>query len=295
MSDKTDAIVRNLADAFITALEAGIANPKGWVAPWHSAAFGAVNASTGRPYTGGNTLVLLFSGHSGPWATYRQWEGIGGQVRKGEKGTQILTPKPFTKKDEKTGQEKQGIFFGVATVFAADQQDGWTAPAAAPAPDAAGINERAEEWLAAWREVADVRTAPGRAFFHPTADYVSLPPVEDFHTMDGYYSTAMHEAGHWAAGEARLDQIVPATFGTPLYAREELRAELTSATLGITFGVAGELSDEHRDYLASWVRVVKNDPKELWDAASDAAKRSRYLLALSAPAPAEKEDAALVA
>jgi antirestriction protein ArdC len=300
MSDKTDIMMRDLAAAFIAALEEGIANPNGWVAPWHSPAFsGAVNASTKRPYTGGNALWLGFAvlnGATAPFATYRQWEGLGAQVRKGEKGITILVPKPYDRINKETGKQERGVFFGAAVVFAASQVDGWTPPAA-PAPlDPAERNADADAWLDAWHAVADVRTAPGRAFFHPTADYVSLPAFEDFHHAQGFYSTTFHEATHWTGGSARLDRIEPATFGTPLYAREELVAELGSAAMGNHFGITTGLADEHRDYLANWIRVIKNDPKELWDAASAATKATKYLLALlPEAAPATTEGVALAA
>lgn len=62
--------------------------------PWHTGDQPAqlpVNASTDAPYRGVNVLSLWISAMqgrypSGYWASYKQWQSIGAQVRKGERG-----------------------------------------------------------------------------------------------------------------------------------------------------------------------------------------------------------------
>ena len=45
------------------------------------------NAKTGKAYTGGNTTILLQNDYTDQvWATYRQWQDLGYQVQKGQKG-----------------------------------------------------------------------------------------------------------------------------------------------------------------------------------------------------------------
>ena len=53
------------------------------------------NFSTGKSYTGGNSLYLMSRGirqdfGDNRWGTYKQIADAGGQVRKGERGTQVL-------------------------------------------------------------------------------------------------------------------------------------------------------------------------------------------------------------
>src|SRR5688572_25523731 len=68
-----------------------------WRMPWDVQRGGTTllaprNASTGRHYQGANILALWCSADDhgwtdGVWATYRQWQELGAQVRKGERST----------------------------------------------------------------------------------------------------------------------------------------------------------------------------------------------------------------
>ena len=67
-----------------------------WQKPWKPGEqSGADNFSTGKKYTGGNSLYLMSRGirdgrGDNRWGTYNQIREAGGQVRKGERGTQVL-------------------------------------------------------------------------------------------------------------------------------------------------------------------------------------------------------------
>lgn len=286
--DNIAEIKRTITASFIEALEQGLTNPSGWTPPWHTGALrGAVNAATGRRYHGGNAFVLtLLTEHTGPWATYKQWASIGAQVRKGEHGTRILTPMPFRKEDKETGKVKSGVFFGTASVFAADQVDGYEAP---EVPETEGhLNEDAALFLKRVGEHINTRRSPEpRAYYLPGSDYVHLP--ESFKTAVGEFSTAAHEYGHATGHRDRLnrDGITGShAFGSPGYAKEELVAEFTSAFLGAALGVETEMAVEggigqdHADYLANWLKVLKSDTDAVWQAATAASKATEWLLAL---------------
>ena len=106
-----------ITDKIIAELEAGRVP---WVQPWGAAAVKAPlamprNATTQRRYSGINVLILWgaviqhgFSGQS--WLTFRQALGLGGHVRKGERGTTVVYADRFTPEDERrraaeTGEE----------------------------------------------------------------------------------------------------------------------------------------------------------------------------------------------
>ena len=86
------------------------------------------NPTTGKEYTGKNIEKLTFAGFkSQAFATYRQWQGIGMQVKKGSKGTKIGYIRERTMEECKT---KKGEFDGnklgksivrTYTVFAKEQ------------------------------------------------------------------------------------------------------------------------------------------------------------------------------
>ena len=101
-----------------------------WVRPWQNTGAGfPTNALTGRPYSGTNAFMLLIAG-GGQWATYKQWQELGAQVRKGEKSTKIL--RPIIKKDPAKIKEDMLIGFSAASVFSAAQVDNYNAPSIEP-------------------------------------------------------------------------------------------------------------------------------------------------------------------
>ena len=53
----------------------------------------AINATTGKAYTNGNNAALCeLAGRytCNEWATYRQWQGAGYQVKKGSRGVRLV-------------------------------------------------------------------------------------------------------------------------------------------------------------------------------------------------------------
>ena len=76
-----------------------------WINPIAGANSGMpCNAITGHRYSGINLLLLGLTGSS--WATFKQWQGKGCKVKKGEKGTQIVFFKQLAVEDKDTGEEK---------------------------------------------------------------------------------------------------------------------------------------------------------------------------------------------
>jgi antirestriction protein ArdC len=66
-------------------------------------------------------------------------------------------------------------------------------------------------------------------------------------------------------------------FGSALYAKEELVAEMTSAFVCASFGIVPTV--RHADYLGSWLEVLRDDDRAIVRAASAASKAADYLLA----------------
>ena len=83
---------RTVTDKIVEAIEAG-AND--YQMPWHRSVTRPLNAVTGKPYHGVNVVALWCAAasrsfRSGHWATYRQWQTLGAQVRKGERGSVVV-------------------------------------------------------------------------------------------------------------------------------------------------------------------------------------------------------------
>src|SRR5207253_9053831 len=86
-----------------------------------------------------------------------------------------------------------------------------------------------------------------------------------------------HELGHWSGHESRLNRQMEGRFGSEQYAREELRAEIASLMIGSELKI-GHNFGQHAAYVNNWVKILKDEPFELFRASADAQKIYDYVL-----------------
>ncbi|WP_051861801.1 ArdC family protein [Ferrovum myxofaciens] len=132
------------------------------------------------------------------------------------------------------------------------------------------------------------------AFYSPSKDEIYLPARDAFKTPEGYYGTALHEIGHATGAEQRLkrDGITGAhKFGSEGYAKEELRAELFSTFMAAQTGIPHD-EEQHKAYVQSWAKVLKEDKNEIFRAAAEAGKAVDYVLDKERELQAEKQQTA---
>lgn len=261
-----------------------------WVQPWNAAGCGCAmphNAGTRRPYSGINILILwgavIDGGYTSQrWLTFRQAQALGGNVRRGEKGTTVCYADRFTPKDEaerardEDREARQLAFLKRFTVFNVDQCEGLPqAFTAIPIlPSEREAIPHAEALIEATG--ADFRIGRFLAFYSPTHDYVEVPPQQAFRNQIDYYRTALHELGHWTGHASRLDRDQTGGFGSADYAREELVAELASAFTCASLSIQPTV--RHSDYISAWLEVLRGDERAIFRAASAASKAADYLL-----------------
>ncbi|WP_425228556.1 ArdC family protein [Sphingomonas sp.] len=289
-TDLYQAITRSI----LAAIEAGARSGK-YRMPWHrsSGTSTPLNAVSGRPYRGINTLLLWAAATeagypTGKWATYRQWSATGAQVRKGEQATVVLLWKTVgsgaTDQDQTDAdheRSRQRMLARAFHVFNAAQVDGWT-PKQPVLPLAARISA-AEEFFAALP--AEVSHGSDDAFYDPASDNVFLPSFSAFRSAEAYYSVYAHELTHWTGIKSRLDRDLTGRFGSHAYAMEELVAELGAAFTVGHLGLAATPREDHALYIASWLAALKDDPRAIVTAASRAQAAADYLIALGEPTP----------
>jgi antirestriction protein ArdC len=104
-----------------------------------------------------------------------------------------------------------------------------------------------------------------------------MPPKALFPDARGFYSTALHELGHWSGHPSRLNRDLVHKFGSPEYAREELRAELASFFVSARLGLPHDPS-QHAAYVGSWIQALAQDHNEIFRAAKDAEKICEFVL-----------------
>lgn len=280
-----------VAEKLIEQLKAGTAP---WQKPWAPGDFGSMpmNPTTGNRYKGVNAINLMMQGRSDPrWMTFNQAKKEGAQVRKGEKSTMIQKWNFTAERDKKDKDGKPVLdgkgkpiketvrlerpFCSTAYVFNAEQIDGL--PAITRKEQTWDAVERAEHILQA--SGARITHAAGdRAFYRPSTDSITMPERSQFPSADNYYATALHELGHWTGHPSRLDRDLSHPFGSEGYAKEELRAEISSMILGNELGI-GHDPGQHVAYVGSWIKALQEDPLEIFRAAADAEKIQAFVLA----------------
>ena len=260
------SLYTEITDTIIAQLETGRVP---WVQPWETATANAAlampqNASTRRRYSGINVLILWgaviehgFAGQS--WLTFRQALGLGGNVRKGERGTTIVYADRFTPDEERrraaeTGETPGAIpFLKRFSVFNTDQCDGLPGEIAttAPPPPAGMIEPRIEALIAATG--IDFRIGGAQAFYSPGFDFVQMPPPQAYFEPINWHRTALHELSHASGHSSRLGRDLSGSFGSKTYSFEEIIAEISAAYLCASLGITPTV--RHADYIGAWLEL----------------------------------------
>ena len=245
--------------------------------PWHRSAGNStrpVNVASKKHYRGLNVLSLWAAADDkgyapGTWGTYRQWSEAGAQVRKGEKASYVVFYKEITIKTDEDGDDETDtrLFARATPVFAAEQVDGYAAPAL-PEPLANPVEpiERAEAFIAATGAI--VHHGGSRAFYRRSTDDIHLPPREAFRgtptstAAEAYYSIKLHELTHWSGAESRCNRQFGKRFGDDAYAIEGLVAELGAAFLCADLEITDVPRADHAQYLDSWLKLCSPCHKE---------------------------------
>lgn len=282
----------DLTNNIVGLIEQGVAP---WQKPWNpgnTAWALPFNATTQRGYRGGNALHLLARQHQlgsddPRWCTYKQAEAAGWQIRKGEKATTVeywqFDREEEQKRDDgsiekvRVKLKQPRVFY--AKVFNAKQIDGIPLYQAPEPKKQWEVSEAAEKVLANCG-VPIHHDQLDSAFYRPATDSIHLPTRQSFPEPGDYYEVALHEVAHSSGHASRLNRDLSGRFGSPEYAREELRAQMCSLFLSAELGVPFN-PERHAAYQASWIKALQQDKNEIFRAARDAELMADYVIGLS--------------
>lgn len=286
MSNK---VYQMVTDRIIQELESGNIP---WRKPWTSGTLSsnvAYNRITKKPYSILNQMLL---GKPGEYATYKQWTSLGGHVRKGEKSSFVVYWNMLDveeKDDNGELQKKQIPFLRYYNVFHISQVDD-----VSPLEEEVvqlDVNEfdlltSAEEVLEAYVDREHLRfvesETSSEAYYSPIKDKVVVPCRSRHISINEFYSTAFHELVHSTGHHSRLGRLVDcrdAAFASDEYSKEELIAEIGSATLLNFLGVeTSETFKNSSGYIQGWLAALKSDTKLIVSASGKAAKAVDFIL-----------------
>ena len=260
-----------------------------WERTWTGVKSGAYNIVSKKPYSLLNQMLLK---HDGCYASFKQWQDLGGHVRKGEKSELIVFWKIQPIEEEKedgTKVIKQIPILRYYNVFHISQVDG------VEPEDLPKLNESIEPIEQAEKIKEDYKTrehirieevVTNKAFYNPTFDYIQVPCKEQYEHIEEFYSTLFHEIVHSTGHKTRLDRLENESnihFGSETYSKEELCAEIGSASLLNMLGIETQKTFQNSTaYIQSWLRVLRNDNKFVVSASSKAEKAVNYILGIEA-------------
>ena len=262
MAHKYDAVAQVVLDAMETETK--------WRKTWEGISRLNCNGETKRAYQSTNQLSTMISAHvngftSQLWLTFAQCKKLGGNL-KGETGTPVIWFS--TNENKKTGET-----YACAkryTLFNVEQ-----AGIEMPEP------ELRETLLTNPHEIPNalgVQVKEGNPAYNYLHDHITMPAPGMFESDDAYNATLYHEAIHSTGAKSRCDRDLVNAFGSELYAKEELVAELGSIFLCSQLGVPYEV-EQHASYLKSWTKAIKDDTNYLVTAIRQAQTAADFVLA----------------
>lgn len=257
-----------------------------WEKPWSGTIDGAFNRISKKPYSILNQMLLKYDNE---YASFKQWQDLGGHIRKGEKSEMVVFWKMYPikeKQDDGTEIIKTIPLLKYINVFHISQVDGVEPLKQKITHDIEPIDKAEKILNDYWnRENITIEHVKGdKAFYSPMFDKIQLPLFEQFKQSEEYYSTAFHESVHSTMKESRCNRQEDrkgkvVSFSSEEYSKEELVAEIGSAQLMNIVGIETTKSFRNSTaYIQSWLKVLRNDNKFIVSASSKAEKAVNYIL-----------------
>ncbi len=283
-----------ITDDLIALLDAGVVP---WRRPWTSR--GPCNLASRRPYRGINVLVLACQGRPSPWwLTYRQAVRLGGYIREGERGTQVVFWRVLDPAVVGTAPgPRRTVVLRTYTVFH-EEQCVLPAHVVPPEADACPQIRSCDEVINRMADPPHIVPGSDIACYLPVTDTIHIPRRADFADAEAYYATLFHELGHATGHPRRLNRsalVTPAPFGSPDYSHEELVAEMASAFVCGATGIAPATLPASAEYVAGWLQVLRADRRLVVVAAGRAQQAADLILGRSPDPPAGPDHGAVPA
>jgi len=270
--------IDSIAELILKQMKEGASD---WEMPWHKGIPQARNPLTGRYFSGNNLLILwqkcLKNNYTyNQWATFFQWRKLRAKVKKNEKGTLICiaTPRRRRRNDNQLSIfepidpkqiSKHDVYFKFKYyyVFNVDQVNDYYGNQ----EDLFTVKVDPEQQIKKIlnNSNATIKSGGDTAYYSPYEDFIQMPELArfideiEYPALEKYYSTLLHELIHWTGHKERCDRNLFNTRIPPIYAFEELVAELGGAILASHFNQRVYPREDHAAYLNSWLNALDND------------------------------------
>ena len=271
-----------VTDQIIALLQQGVVP---WQKPWREAGM-PMNLLSKRAYRGINHVLLVSLGYErNHFLTWDQLKGIGGSVKRNEKGHIVVFWQKSKKDTEQPEAPEKSLpvfrYYKVFNIAQCRDIPEAMIPPPVPVIPSADPLAACEAILTTMPNPPDVVHKEQRAFYRIDTDTINMPKKKSFTSIESYYSTLYHELVHSTGAEKRLARktlgdMVP--FDTESYAMEELIAEMGSAFLCRCTDILPTEIKNAVSYLDNWLGVFQKDKRFLITASGYAQKAVDYIL-----------------
>jgi antirestriction protein ArdC len=291
---KTTGDIAEMVTAMIIAkLEEGVIP---WKKPWKNGVL-PQNFLTKKTYRGINLLILHSFGHElSYYLTFKQVQSLGGKVRRGATSIPITYWNYYYKLKE-SGRRILDIeamqidpalvvktaflkYYRVFNVGDCDELD------------LSGLENNnlgnkpkidlCEEIVGTMPDPPKISNSGSEAYYSPLTDEVCIPAISKFHSSEAYYNVLFHELIHSTGHYSRLNREgVSANqgFGSEVYSKEELIAEIGAGILSGYAGISDEkLLSNSAAYIQAWMEKLSSDKNLIFEASGKAQKAVDYIL-----------------
>ena len=276
------SVYQMVTDRIIAELEKGNIP---WRKPWSGIRSGAYNRISKKPYSLLNQLMLS---QEGEYASFKQWQSIGGKIKKGAKSEIVVFWKmlPVEERDTNGNTIKKVIpllrYYNVSHISQVDGVEPLEKPELTEVESIESADKIIMDYIMKEHIFFCNDKPSDQAFYSPSQDRVVVPMKEQYGKINEYYSTTFHELVHSTGHETRLNRLSKgqnAAFGSEVYSKEELVAEIGSACMLNTIGIeTPETFKNSSAYIQSWLRALKNDVRLIVSAAGKAEKAVKFIL-----------------
>lgn len=238
-----------------------------------------VNWQTGKTYRGINLLLL----EPGEYATFNQIKKSGGKVKKGEKSHTIIFWKMLYVEDDEGEKQKIPMLKKYQVFEINTQVEGLESKQKIVKNDNKTIDKAREILDGYFQQDNAPKQAEktGVPCYIPKQDKICMPNMNDFIGAEEYYSTFYHEMVHSTGHKERLNRegvTSKINFGSDIYSKEELIAEIGANMLCMVAEIDDKTFDNSVNYIGNWLQQLKNDKKLIVQAAQNAQKAMDFIL-----------------
>lgn len=283
-------LITETSEKIIAELERGVLP---WKKEWSGSGslFAPFNATTKIPYQGFNVMRLMMSAvangfSNNQWLTFKQAQFNKLRIKRGSKATAIVRWVVLKNEDDEDSElgigtsRRQKVIPKVFYVFNLDQVEDCTKKdeyLGTPKTEPLNESERIKKVESIIAENGAKVIEDGQSpHYSPATDEIHVPKFEQFETAGAYADTVLHELAHWTGAKSRLNRDQSGKFGSESYAKEELRAEIASLMICDKVGIEHNVKNQY-SYIGEWLKVLKKDKKEIFNACNDASKIVRFL------------------